>query len=121
MPDMRFAPPPAIRVSDRSGGLNQMRVRTYNERLVMSLLRQHENLSRMELCQRSGLSAQTISVIARSLERDELIVSGEAQRGRVGPPTIPLSLRPDGAYAIGMKSGMKSTDLGLIDFIGQAG
>ncbi len=119
MPDMRFAPPPAIRVSDRSGGLNQMRVRTYNERLVMSLLRQHENLSRMELCQRSGLSAQTISVIARSLERDELIVSGEAQRGRVGPPTIPLSLRPDGAYAIGMKIGMKSTDLVLIDFIGQ--
>jgi predicted NBD/HSP70 family sugar kinase len=115
---MRFAPPPAIRVNDRGGGLNQTSVRTYNERLVMSLLRQHERLSRMDLCQRSGLSAQTISVIARALERDELIVSGEAQRGRVGPPTIPLSLRPDGAFAIGMKIGMRSTDLVLIDFVG---
>ncbi|MHA6297131.1 ROK family transcriptional regulator [Devosia sp. CAU 1758] len=116
---MRFAPPTAIRVDDRVGGLNQISVRSYNERLVMSLLRQHGNLSRMELCQRSGLSAQTISVIVRALERDELVVLGDAQRGRVGPPTTPLSLRPDGAFAIGMKIGMKSTDLILIDFLGQ--
>ena len=119
MPDMRFAPPTAIRVDDRVGGLNQISVRRYNERLVMSLLRQHGNLSRMDLCQRSGLSAQTISVIVRALERDELLVLGDAQRGRVGPPTTPLSLRPDGAFAIGMKIGMRSTDLILIDFLGQ--
>jgi len=35
---MRFAPPTAIRVDDRVGGLNQISVRSYNERLVMSLL-----------------------------------------------------------------------------------
>lgn len=119
MPDMRFAPPTAMRVDDRAGGLNQISVRSYNERLVMSLLRQHGQLSRMELGQRSGLSAQTISVIVRALERDELVLLGDAQRGRVGPPTTPLSLRPDGAFSIGMKIGMKSTDLILVDFLGQ--
>lgn len=119
MPDMRFAPPPAIRVPDRGGGLNQVSVRTYNERLVMSLLRQRGGASRMELGQLSGLSAQTISVIVRSLERDSLILAGEAQRGRVGPPSIPMSLNPDGAFAIGVKIGIRSRDMVLIDFLGR--
>jgi predicted NBD/HSP70 family sugar kinase len=118
MPDMRFAPPPAVRVIDRGGGLNQMSVRTYNERLVISLLRRHDSLSRMDLGQHSGLSAQTISVIVRSLERDQLILPGEAQRGRVGPPSTPMFLNPDGAFAMGINIGAKSTDTVLIDFIG---
>ena len=118
MPDMRFAPPPAMRVQDRGGGLNQTSVRTYNERLVMSLLRQHDSLSRMDLGQKSGLSAQTISVIVRALERDGLILAGAAQRGRVGPPTKPMFLNPDGALAIGVKIGAYSTDVVLIDFVG---
>lgn len=118
MPDMRFAPP-VIRVPDRGGGLNQVSVRSYNERLVMSLLRQRGGLSRMELGQLSGLSAQTISVIVRSLERDNLILAGEAQRGRVGPPSIPMSLSPGGAFAIGVKIGTRSLDCVLIDFVGR--
>jgi predicted NBD/HSP70 family sugar kinase len=118
LPDMRFAPPPAMRVLDRGGGLNQTSVRTYNERLVMSLLRQHSSLSRMDLGQLSGLSAQTISVIVRALEQDRLILPGEALRGRVGPPSTPMSLNPDGAFAIGVKIGAKSADTVLIDFVG---
>jgi predicted NBD/HSP70 family sugar kinase len=115
---MRYAPPPAMRVVNRGGGFNQTSVRTYNERLVMSLLRQHESLSRMDLGQLSGLSAQTISVIVRALENDKLILPGEAQRGRVGPPSTPMFLNPDGAFAIGIKIGTKSTDTVLIDFVG---
>ncbi len=119
MPDMRFAPPSAMRVVDRGGGLNQTSVRTYNERLVMSLLRQHEGLSRMEIGQISGLSAQTVSVIIRALERDNLCLAGEVQRGRVGPPSTAMHLNPEGAFAIGIKVGLKSTDMVLIDFVGQ--
>jgi predicted NBD/HSP70 family sugar kinase len=116
---MRFAPPPAVRVADRGGGLNQTSVRTHNERLVMSLLRQHGQLSRMELGVMSGLSAQTISVIVRALERDNLILRGEALRGRVGPPSIPMELNPDGAFAVGVKIGRRSTDTVLVDFVGR--
>lgn len=119
MPDMRFAPPPAMRNGSHGGGLNQTSVRTLNERLVMSLLRQHTALSRMELGQHSGLSAQTISVIVRALQRDEFIHAGKAQRGRVGPPSTPMSLNPNGAFAIGAKIGAKSTDTVLIDFTGK--
>lgn len=119
MPDMRFAPPSAMRVVDRGGGLNQTSVRTYNERLVMSLLRQDEGLSRMEIGQISGLSAQTVSVIIRALERDNLCLAGEAQRGRVGPPSTAMHLNPEGAFSIGVKIGLKSTDMVLIDFVGR--
>ena len=37
MPDMRFAPPNPIRIADRSSGMNAVSVRSYNERLVLSL------------------------------------------------------------------------------------
>lgn len=119
MPDMRFAPPNPIRIADRSSGMNAVSVRSYNERLVLSLLLQNKGLSRMEIGKRTGLSAQTVSVIVRSLEQDGLVAKGEAQKGRMGPPTIPLSLNPGGAYAVGISLGHRHTDVVLIDFIGQ--
>lgn len=118
MPDMRHAPPRRLRIADRESGLNQVSVRSHNERLVLSLLLQREGLSRMEIGQISGLSAQTVSVIVRSLEAEGLIVQGEAQRGRMGPPTIPLRLNPDGAFSVGISIGYRRTEVVLIDFVG---
>lgn len=118
MPDMRFAPPNPIRIADRSSGLNAVSVRSYNERLVLSLLLQHGGMSRLEIGTRTGLSAQAVSVIVRSLEQDRLLTKGKAQKGRVGPPTIPMSLNPKGAFSIGISIGFRKTDLVLIDFAG---
>lgn len=118
MPDMRFAPPNPLRIADRASGLNSLSVRSHNERLVLSLLLQNEGTSRMEIGEKTGLSAQTISVIVRSLEQEGLIARGEAQRGRVGPPAIPLSLNPEGACSVGISLGSKFIDVVLIDFVG---
>jgi len=118
MPDMRFAPPNPIRIADRSAGLNAVSVRGHNERLVLSLLLRHGGMSRMALGEKSGLSAQTVSVIVRSMEKEGLIASGEAQKGRVGPPTIPVSLNADGVSAVGISVGFRKTDVVLIDFLG---
>jgi biotin operon repressor len=119
MPDMRFAPPNPIRIADRSSGMNAVSIRSYNERLVLSLLLQTKGMSRMDIGKKTGLSAQTVSVIVRSLEQEGLIAKGEAQKGRMGPPTIPLSLKPSGAYAVGISLGHRQTDVVLIDFVGQ--
>ncbi len=105
-------------VVDPSGGANQIRVRAYNERLVMTLIRRHGALPKAEIARRSGLSAQTASVIMRSLESDALLVRGEPQRGRVGQPSIPLGLNPDGVFSIGLKIGRRSAVLVLVDFLG---
>lgn len=119
MPDMRFAPPNPIRIADRASGMNAVSVRSYNERLVLSLLLQNKGLSRMDIGNRTGLSAQTVSVIVRSLEQEGLVSRGEAVKGRMGPPTIPLSLNPEGAYSVGISLGHRHTDVALIDFVGQ--
>lgn len=101
-----------------SGGANQVRVRAYNERLVLSLVRSHSAMSKAEIARASGLSAQTVSVIMRALEKDGLLVKGEPVRGRVGQPSVPMSLNPEGVYAFGLKIGRRSADMVLMDFVG---
>ena len=109
-----------IKSSIPAGGANQIRVGAYNERLVLSLVRRHGSLAKSEIARRSGLSAQTVSVIMRSLEQDGLLLRGEPQRGRVGQPSIPMRLDPDGVFSVGLKIGRRSADLILVDFLGRA-
>jgi hypothetical protein len=99
-------------------GTNQSGMRDYNERLVLSLVRQHGSLAKADLARMTGLSAQTVSVIMRSLEAEELLLRGSPQRGKVGQPSIPMRLNPDGAYFLGLKIGRRSSELALIDFCG---
>ncbi len=99
-------------------GTSQLGLRLYNERLVLSLIRRHGALSKVELAKLTGLSAQTVSVIVRALETSGLVKAGEPQRGRVGQPMVPFTLQPDGAYAVGMKVGRRSGELMLIDLAG---
>lgn len=106
-------------VIDPMGGANQTRVRAYNERLVLSLVRRHGALSKADIARRTGLSAQTVSVIMRALEKDGLLTRGSPQRGRVGQPSIPMSLNPDGVLSLGLKIGRRSSDLILMDFTGR--
>ncbi|YCI06952.1 ROK family protein (plasmid) [Ensifer sp. D2-11] len=115
---MRFAPPNPLRIADRASGLNSLSVRSHNERLVLSLLLQNEATTRLEIGEKTGLSAQTISVIVRSLEQEGLVVRGEAQKGRVGPPTTPLMLNSEGAFSVGVSVGYRNTHIVLVDFIG---
>ncbi|MGR9169762.1 ROK family transcriptional regulator [Rhizobium sp. KDH_Rht_773_N] len=110
------APPPIL---NPSGGANQIRVRAYNERLVLSLVRLYGALSKADIARRSGLSAQTVSVIMRALEKEGLLSRGEPIRGRVGQPSIPMRLNPDAVYSFGVKIGRRSADLVLMDFVGR--
>ena len=100
-------------------GSNQSGMRDHNERLVLSLLRQQGALAKSDIARISGLSAQTVSVIMRALEHDGLLLRGEPQRGRIGQPSVPMSLAPDGALFLGLKIGRRSADLSLVDFLGQ--
>ncbi|MFD1746235.1 ROK family protein [Rhizobium helianthi] len=109
-------PPPAVSFG---GGSNQVRVRAHNERLVLSLVRLHNSLSKADITRASGLSAQTVSVIMRSLENDGLLLRGAPVRGRVGQPSIPMRLNPDAVYSFGVKIGRRSADVVLMDFVGR--
>jgi predicted NBD/HSP70 family sugar kinase len=100
------------------GGANQSGLRDHNERLVLSLIQRHGGLPSAEIARRSGLSAQTISIIIRALEKDGLLLRGAPIRGRVGKPSVPMILNPEGIMSLGLNIGRKSADLVLIDVTG---
>jgi predicted NBD/HSP70 family sugar kinase len=100
-------------------GTNQTGVRLYNERLVLSLIRRHGQLPKADIARLTGLSAQTISIIINQLTADGLLRRGSPQRGRIGQPSVPYSLNPEGALAFGLKIGRRSVDLYLINFTGE--
>lgn len=108
-------------VSESAGlrGSNQSGMRAYNERLVLSLVR-YNALSKSDIARITGLSAQTVSVIMRALESDGLLRRGEPIRGKIGQPSVPMSLAANGAYFFGLKIGRRSVDLILVDFLGNA-
>lgn len=99
-------------------GSNQSGMRAYNERLVLTLIRQSGATAKAEIARRTGLSAQTVSVIIRALEADGLLLRGEPVRGRIGQPSIPMGLARDGAFFFGLKVGRRSLELVLTDFLG---
>jgi len=109
----------AARAAGFSRGTNQTGVRLYNERLVLSLIRRHKSLPKADIARMTGLSPQTISIITNQLEADGLLLKGNPQRGRIGQPSVPYSLNPDGAFAFGLKIGRRSVDLYLINFTGE--
>jgi predicted NBD/HSP70 family sugar kinase len=100
-------------------GSNQSGMRAYNERLVLSLVRRDGALAKSDIARITGLSAQTVSVIMRGLESDGLLLRGEPVRGRIGQPSVPMSLAADGAFFYGLKIGRRSVDLVLINLLGQ--
>lgn len=100
-------------------GSNQVGMRAYNERLVLSLIRQFGPMPKVAISQVTGLSPQAVSIIMRALEADGLLRKGEPLRGRIGQPSVPLCLDPDGAFFFGLKVGRRSAELVLTDFLGR--
>ena len=111
--DSEHGPSPASRGSNQSG------MRAYNERLVLSLIRQAGAMPKAVIARLTGLSAQTVSVIMRALEADGLLQKGDPVRGKVGQPSVPMGLDANGAFFLGLKVGRRSAELVLTDFLGR--
>jgi predicted NBD/HSP70 family sugar kinase len=101
-----------------ASGADQAGVRLYNERLLLSLVRRFGPLSKIEVARLTALSVQSTSAIMNRLQADGLLKREAPLRGRVGQPTIPMSLDPEGAFSFGLKIGRRSCDLVLVDFRG---
>nr|WP_281494036.1 ROK family protein [Jannaschia sp. S6380] len=67
----------------------------------------------------TGLSAQSASVVSRALEADGLLLRRPAVRGRVGKPSVPLALNPDGLFSLGLRIGRRRVDMVAIDLVGR--
>ncbi len=102
----------------RPRGSNHVGMRQFNERVVLQAIRLNGSLPKAELARLTGLTAQTIGMITGRLEEDGLLIRHEPVRGRIGQPSVPMALNPDGAFSLGIKIGRRSADLLLVDFTG---
>lgn len=102
-----------------SPGLSQRGVRDHNERLVLSQLQRHGAMPAIDLARLAGLSPPTVSTILKRLEAESLVLRGAPLRGKVGKPSVPMTLNPEGAFAVGLKIGRRNASLVLADFDGQ--
>lgn len=115
VPDADAADAPRL----RQRGSNQIGMRQFNDRVVLQALRVHGSTPKAELARLTGLTAQTIGLITARLDEDQLLVREAPVRGKVGQPSVPLGLNPDGAFAVGIKIGRRSADWLLVDFLGR--
>ncbi|WP_062763349.1 ROK family transcriptional regulator [Falsirhodobacter sp. alg1] len=101
------------------GGVNHVGARAHNERLILSTIQRHGELPGMEIARLTRLTAQTVSNILKKLENDGLLLRGEPNRGRIGKPSVPMAINPDGALSFGLKIGRRSADLMVMNMRGE--
>ncbi|MEM9030936.1 MAG: ROK family transcriptional regulator, partial [Pseudomonadota bacterium] len=89
--------------------------RSFNERLILSLMRRHGSLPKAELARLTGLSPTAVGSIIVQLEAAGLVRRGAPQRGRIGQPSVPYAIEPSGAFSLGLKVGRRSAELVLLD------
>ena len=53
------------------------------------------------------------------MEKDGLLKKEKLVKGKVGQPSIPITLNPNGAFSLGLRIGRRSADLTLMNFLGQ--
>jgi predicted NBD/HSP70 family sugar kinase len=100
----------------RPRGSNQTGMRQFNERVVLQAIRLHGSLPKADLARLTTLSTQTVALIIARLADDGLVMKLDPLRGKIGQPSVPIALKPDGAFSIGVKIGRRSLDVLLLDF-----
>jgi predicted NBD/HSP70 family sugar kinase len=107
------SPPTAMR------GSNHVGMRQFNERIVLQAIRHHGAIPKADLARLTQLSTQTVAIIVGRLLDDGLLVKQDRVRGKIGQPSVPLSLNPQGAYSVGIQVGRRNLELLVADFCGQ--
>jgi predicted NBD/HSP70 family sugar kinase len=103
----------------RPVGSNHVGMRQFNERIVLQAIRLHGALPKADVARLTRLSHQTASVIINGLLKDGLVSKQPRVRGRIGQPSVPIALNPDGAFTVGIKVGRRSLDVLAMDFVGE--
>lgn len=100
-------------------GTNLPRMGDFNESVVLDAIRRHPaGLSRVELAQATGLSAQTVSNITRRLlDRGVARESGKHNTGSGKPRTL-LEIVPTSRYAVGVHLDPAVITCVLVDLLG---
>ena len=113
------ATPAFVRDPRLMRGSNHNGMRQFNERIVLQAIRHHGAMAKADLARLTQLSTQTVSIIVNRLLEDGLLLKQDRIRGKIGQPSVPLSLNPSGAFSLGLQVGRRSLEVLVSDFLGQ--
>jgi predicted NBD/HSP70 family sugar kinase len=101
-------------------GTNLPRIADFNQAVILDAVRHApDGLSRVELAELTGLSAQAVSNITRRLlDRDLITEAGTLLPVGRGKPRTLLRLHPTGGFAIGVHVDPTVTTVALLDLVG---
>ncbi len=114
------AAPAFIRDPRQMRGSNHSGMRQFNERIVLQAIRHHGAIAKADLARLTQLSTQTVSIIVNRLLADGLLVKQPSVRGRIGQPSVPMAINPEGAFSLGLQVGRRSLEVLVCDFLGEA-
>lgn len=98
---------------------NNRYLRKMNQSTVLELIRTNEGISRIELAEKTGLSATAISAIVKSLLKNRYIEEvGEGKSSGGRKPTM-LKLRPNSYYSFGFDVDVKFIFTTIVDITGK--
>jgi predicted NBD/HSP70 family sugar kinase len=100
-------------------GSNHNGMRQFNERIVLQAIRHHGAMAKADIARLTQLSSQTVAIIVSRLSEDGLLLKQDRVRGKIGQPSVPMSLNPDGAFSLGLQVGRRSLEVLVSDFLGQ--
>jgi predicted NBD/HSP70 family sugar kinase len=116
--DIVTTPPTIYRDARMMRGSNHSGMRQFNERIVLQTIRHHGAIAKADIARLTQLSTQTVSIIVNRLEGDDLLIKQDRVRGKIGQPSVPLSLNPNGAFSLGLQVGRRSLEVVVTDFLG---
>ena len=100
-------------------GTNLPRIGTYNVNVVLSSIQAAEGISRVEIAQQTGLTAQTVSVIVRRLMENGIVQESGSIPSSGGKPRKALRINPKAAYAVGIHFDPTAMSIVVVDMSGQ--
>lgn len=100
--------------------MTALRLGGYNQQVVLELIRANPGMNRVDIAERTGLTAQAISKIVRKLLQDGLVREAEAvvPSAKGGRPAIGLRIIRKAAYAFGVHIDRDQTVYALLDLAG---
>jgi predicted NBD/HSP70 family sugar kinase/transposase len=101
------------------GGANQIDLGSFNECVVIETVRLAGTVTRGEIAERTRLTQQSVSRIARSLIQRGLLVEERQRHSAVGKPSSPVRLRDDAAHALGIHIDPHVLTAVLVDLSGR--
>ncbi|MCI9887105.1 ROK family transcriptional regulator [Micrococcales bacterium 31B] len=101
-------------------GSNLPALAGFNETVVFDYIRRSmQGISRVEIAQHTGLSAQTVSNVCRRLVDRNMVVETRGEPQGKGKPRVMLTVNPSHGYAVGLHLDPLRTAWALYDMAGE--